>query len=96
MEAFILVVMLLMAHGAFMVLLLTYPKRARMAWWFYLPSVVIVWLAYMAYEFVYIPRNCTGECNIRVDLLVIYPYLAFVTVCAFAYFVKRRRSVSAE
>jgi hypothetical protein len=29
--------------------------------------------------------------NIRVDLLFIYPYLAFVTICAVAYFARSSR-----
>jgi hypothetical protein len=95
-ETFILVLMVLLAHGALMILLLTYPKRAALAWWFYLPSLAIAWLAFVLYEFIYIPRHCTGECNIRVDLLLIYPYLAFVSICAIAYFLKRQRIASAE
>jgi hypothetical protein len=92
MEGTVFVLMLIMTHGVFMVLLLTYPKSARVSRWFYFPSLLTVWLAYIAYEAIYLPRHCSGECNIRVDLLLIYPYLAFVTICAIAYFAKGKRS----
>ena len=72
-----------------MVFSFTMPKDSRVSWFFYLPSVLIAWAGYAAYEGIYIPRNCTGECNIRVDLLLIYPYLAFVTICAIAYFARK-------
>jgi hypothetical protein len=64
----------------------TLPKDRRVAWGFHVPSVVIAWLAYAAYEMVYIPRYCPGDCNIRVDLLLIYPYLVLVTAAAAIYF----------
>jgi hypothetical protein len=92
MNATVLVLMLVVTHGAISVLLLTLQKRLVMFYWFYLPSFLIAWIGYIAYEGVYIPRNCTGECNIRVDLLLIYPYLAFVSICTIAYFVLSRRA----
>lgn len=40
----------------------------------------IGWLAYGVYEYLMFSRVlCSGECNIRVDLLVIYPILLAVT-----------------
>lgn len=43
----------------------------------------LVWLAYGAYEYGMKTRVlCSGECNIRVDLLLIYPLLAVLTVAA--------------
>ena len=65
METFILVLMVLLAHGALMILLLTYPKRAALAWWFYLPSLAIAWLAFVLYEFIYIPRRTAQIRSIR-------------------------------
>ena len=39
------------------------------------------WLAYVPYELgMKLRILCTGECNIRVDLLLIYPVLALVSV----------------
>jgi len=38
--------------------------------------VALLWLAYLPYEFAMKLRIlCSGECNIRVDLLLIYPAL---------------------
>ena len=92
MNAAVLVLLLVMLHGVLSVLLFTFNKSVAIFYWFYLPSFLIAWIGYIAYEGVYIPRNCTGECNIRVDLLFIYPYLAFVSVCTIAYFVLSHRA----
>jgi hypothetical protein len=41
----------------------------------------VAWLGYGAYELGMTLRwLCTGECNIRVDLLLIYPVLLAITV----------------
>jgi hypothetical protein len=41
----------------------------------------IAWLGYAIYELTMQRRwLCTGECNIRIDLLVIYPVLAALSV----------------
>jgi hypothetical protein len=46
-------------------------------------SAGIGWLLYGLYEFGMKQRwLCTGECNIRIDLLVIYPVLLIGTVAA--------------
>lgn len=38
--------------------------------------LALLWLGYAAYEFLMYRRVlCSGECNIRVDLLLIYPIL---------------------
>jgi hypothetical protein len=43
----------------------------------------VVWLLYAAYEFGMQRRwLCSGECNIRIDLLVIYPLLLLLLVAA--------------
>jgi formate hydrogenlyase subunit 3/multisubunit Na+/H+ antiporter MnhD subunit len=43
----------------------------------------IVWLLYFAYETGMQQRwLCSGECNIRVDLLLIYPLLLILLVAA--------------
>lgn len=39
------------------------------------------WLLYSVYEFLMYKRVlCTGECNIRVDLLLIYPVILGATI----------------
>ncbi len=41
----------------------------------------LAWLLYAVYELAMRMRwLCTGECNIRVDLLLIYPVLALLSV----------------
>ena len=43
----------------------------------------IIWLAYTVYEYgMYFRILCSGECNIRIDLLLIYPVLLTLTVVA--------------
>ena len=43
----------------------------------------VAWLAYSAYETAMRLRwLCTGECNIRVDLLLIYPLLLGLSIAA--------------
>jgi hypothetical protein len=46
-------------------------------------SAGLAWLAYGGYEFAMQQRwLCTGECNIRIDLLLLYPILALLSVAA--------------
>jgi hypothetical protein len=41
----------------------------------------IVWLSYAVYELGMQRRwLCSGECNIRVDLLLVYPLLAAISI----------------
>ena len=43
----------------------------------------LAWLAYFAYELaIWLRVLCTGECNIRVDLLVFYPVLLALSAWA--------------
>lgn len=42
----------------------------------------IAWAAYGAYEYRMQTAWCTGECNIRVDLLLFYPILLIVSAFA--------------
>jgi hypothetical protein len=52
----------------------------------------LAWLAYFPYELSMKLRIlCTGECNIRVDLLLFYPLLAIVSVMAVAAYLKVSR-----
>ena len=51
-----------------------------------------VWLLYGAYEMAMKLRIlCTGECNIRVDLLLIYPVLLALSVWSVVSAVRARR-----
>lgn len=53
----------------------------------------LAWLIYGAYETGMALRwLCTGECNIRVDLLVIYPVLLLVSLAGIAPALWKRRS----
>lgn len=45
-------------------------------------AAAICWLAYGAYEYRMQTAWCTGECNIRVDLLLFYPILLVVSAFA--------------
>lgn len=51
----------------------------------------LMWAAYLVYEYLMRWRIlCTGECNIRVDLLLIYPVLGFMSLAGVLYALKRR------
>ena len=48
-----------------------------------LRGIGIMWLLYAAYETGMHQRwLCSGECNIRIDLLIIYPVLALTLLVA--------------
>jgi hypothetical protein len=43
----------------------------------------VAWLAYVPYEYAMLRRwLCSGECNIRVDLLLVYPALVLISAVA--------------
>ena len=47
----------------------------------------LVWLAYFAYEYAMKLRIlCSGECNIRIDLLVLYPALILISLASLVMF----------
>jgi hypothetical protein len=47
--------------------------------------VALLWACYVPYEFgMKLRLLCSGECNIRIDLLLIYPALALLSVLAVA------------
>lgn len=49
----------------------------------------MIWLLYVLYEYgMKLRILCSGECNIRIDLLIIYPILAFLFVLALYVFVR--------
>ena len=67
------------AVGEFL-LMLGRQRRRRTA-----IGVGIVWLLYFVYETgMQLRWLCSGECNIRVDLLLIYPLLLILLVTAVA------------
>jgi len=57
----------------------------------------ILWAAYTIFEYLMHARIlCSGECNIRVDLLVIYPLIWAVSIMAIVSIFRSRRSLSAK
>jgi hypothetical protein len=55
--------------------------------------VGVIWVFYAAYETAMRQRwLCTGECNIRVDLLLIYPLLLAITVVGVVSLLRGRHS----
>jgi len=51
-----------------------------------------LWVVYTGYELLMKWRLlCSGDCNIRVDLLVLYPALAVVSLAAIAELVLKKR-----
>jgi hypothetical protein len=55
--------------------------------------VGVIWLLYAAYETAMRVRwLCSGECNIRVDLLLIYPLLLAATVIGIVSLLRARRA----
>ena len=67
---------------------LGYRTGRRLPW-----IVAVMWLLYAAYETAMMKRIlCTGECNIRVDLLLLYPILLVLSVGAAISGFRRRRA----
>ena len=49
------------------------------------------WFCYLPYEWgMKLRILCSGECNIRVDLLLIYPFLLLVSLAAIFAFLRER------
>lgn len=61
-------------------------------------AVAMMWLLYALYEYSMQRRwLCSGECNIRVDLLLLYPVLILVSAAALVVAVRSlRRRARAE
>jgi hypothetical protein len=69
---------------------LGYRSRRMLPW-----VVAVAWLLYTAYETAMARRIlCSGDCNIRVDLLLLYPVLAAISVAAAIAAGKRWRSAA--
>jgi hypothetical protein len=63
--------------------------------------LAVFWVAYALYEYLMFTRIlCSGECNIRIDLLLIYPVLLgrtlWIVAAAIGRAIKRRRSVERD
>ncbi len=66
----------LVASGFFALMWLT--RRATLTL-----LVALLWACYSYYEYLMLTRVlCTGECNIRIDLLLIYPVLFVLSFVA--------------
>ena len=86
-----------------MAILIEYPWLALMPaalfFWLYslskslfILNTAISWLAYVPYEYgMKFRLLCSGECNIRVDLLLIYALLAALSLASVALFALDRR-----
>lgn len=57
----------------------------------------LLWLAYAVYEYgMKLRILCSGECNIRVDLLLIYPVLMLLTVTSIALYFRAAKGADAR
>jgi hypothetical protein len=57
----------------------------------------LLWLPYALYETgMRLRWLCSGECNIRVDLLLLYPLLLVATIAAVAVLVRAHRATRPE
>ena len=55
-------------------------------------TAAILWLAYLPYEYgMKFHFLCSGECDIRIDLLLIYPLLAVASLVSLVAFIANRR-----
>ena len=53
-----------------------------------------LWVIYSIYEFlIYARILCSGECNIRVDLLIIYPSLLVVSLLSTGLYYYKKRTL---
>ena len=70
-----------------------YRRRRRLPW-----AAAAAWLVYAIYETAIASRIiCSGECNIRIDLLLlIYPLLLVLSVAAIVSALRARRAATGE
>lgn len=55
----------------------------------------VLWLCYSLYEYLMYTRVlCSGECNIRVDLLLIYPVLIALSAASTTLYYREKRKVA--
>ena len=56
--------------------------------------LAILWMGYSVYEYLMYSRVlCSGECNIRIDLLLISPILVVLSLLASVFYFRKKRSV---
>lgn len=61
-------------------------RHKRSGW---MMAASLCWLAYTLYEFAMsLKLICTGECNIRVDLILVYPLLVVISTIALVIYLK--------
>ena len=54
-------------------------------------TAAVAWLAYLPYEYAMKLRLlCSGDCDIRLDLMVLYPALLIISVVGLAVFARAR------
>ena len=88
----------LMASLFIILPLATLVPAALFGWLYYRYRVwtgllsALLWLVYSLYESgMYLRILCSGECNIRIDLLIIYPLLILMTLVALGHVLIRIR-----
>ena len=54
-----------------------------------------LWLLYPFYE-VWVQYSCTGECNIRVDLLIIFPIIFVYTAVSVVWIFKKKKFLKTQ
>jgi len=84
----------------FLLICLTIAALLAIAWFYSRGVIVLVasvlWAIFPFYNF-WILTNCSGDCNIRIDLLLVGPILLIVSVLALVSVVRRawrKRKVS--
>ena len=61
----------------------------------FIRTTAFIWLFYGLYEYLMKRRIlCSGECNIRVDLLLIYPVLLVISIASIIIYVRAGRTAS--
>ena len=86
-----------------MSILIAYPLAALLVtavfgvlWWWSGSALALInavlWTKYAGYEYLMHARIlCSGECNIRIDLLLIYPALLLFSLLALLHAVRSRK-----
>lgn len=87
-NVFIIAPYLALLPSAFFYYLYFKSKKRRL-----ILITVILWFLYSIYESGMMLRIlCTGECNIRIDLLLIYPLLILISVSAIINYIKWKKN----
>jgi hypothetical protein len=77
-------------------ILLIIGLRKLMRWKKFEKAALVItplgWLLYLYYEIFFLPAHCSGDCAIRVDLLVIAPVLLALSI-NYVLILRRRRKI---